>query len=197
MQGTRIRRGLQCRGPGLPSPRSTRRLPLKQAFTMKASTTSRMPTNTMVMAMPAIWLHSRLSIAGVQKAAEVGPGQLGHAEDAGADAAHDTADRMATESVERVIVADLRPCRTRWRSSRWEKRSRPMTIAAQGSTKPAAGVMTTRPATRPVAAPTSVGLPTFTRSTIIQETSAAPEATTVLIRARRRNAVGQRTRNRR
>lgn len=46
-------------------------------------------------------------IAGVQKAAEVGPGQLGHAEDAGADAAHDTADRMATESVERVIVADL------------------------------------------------------------------------------------------
>ena len=34
-----------------------------------------------------------------------------------------------------------------------------MTTAAHGSTNPAAGVMTTRPATSPVAAPTSVGLP--------------------------------------
>ena len=59
-----------------------------------------------------------------------------------------------------------------------------MTTAAHGSTKPAAGVMTTKPATKPVAAPTSVGLPTFARSTTIQETSAAPEATTVFTKAK-------------
>ena len=56
-------------------------------------------------------------------------------------------------------------------------------MAAHGSTKPAAGVMTTRPATRPVAAPTSVGLPMRTRSTSIQEASAAPDAATVLTSA--------------
>ena len=55
-----------------------------------------------------------------------------------------------------------------------------MSSDAQVATKPAAGVITTRPVTRPVAAPTSVGLPTFTRSTIIQETSAAPDASALV-----------------
>ena len=58
-----------------------------------------------------------------------------------------------------------------------------MTTAAHGSTKPAAGVITTRPATKPVAAPTSVGLPARTRSMSIQDTSAAPDAATVFASA--------------
>ena len=58
-----------------------------------------------------------------------------------------------------------------------------MTSAAQGSTNPAAGVIPTKPATRPVQAPTSVGLPTAARSTSIQETTPAPLAQTVLTNA--------------
>ena len=56
----------------------------------------------------------------------------------------------------------------------------PMTTAAQGSTKPAPGVTTTRPATRPVHAPTRVGLPVATRSTTIQEARPAALETTEL-----------------
>ena len=55
----------------------------------------------------------------------------------------------------------------------------PMTIAAQGSTNPAAGVMATSPATRPVAAPTSVHFPTVMRSVSIQESTPAALAATV------------------
>ena len=58
-----------------------------------------------------------------------------------------------------------------------------MTTAAHGSTNPAAGVMTTRPATSPVAAPTSVGLPARARSMSIHDTSPAPDATTVFTSA--------------
>ena len=59
----------------------------------------------------------------------------------------------------------------------------PIAAAAHGSTKPAAGVMTTSPATKPVAAPTSVGLPTRTRSTASHETSAALDAAAVFTSA--------------
>ena len=55
-----------------------------------------------------------------------------------------------------------------------------MTSAAHGSTKPAPGVTTTRPATRPVLAPTSVGRPVCTRSTASHETMPAALAVTVL-----------------
>lgn len=44
-------------------------------------------------------------IAGVEQAAKVGPGQLGHAEQAGEDAAHDAADAVATKGVESVVIA--------------------------------------------------------------------------------------------
>ncbi len=57
-------------------------------------------------------------------------------------------------------------------------------MAAHGATKPAAGVMTTRPATRPVAAPTNVGLPTRKRSTASHDSSAAALAATVFSIAR-------------
>ena len=57
-------------------------------------------------------------------------------------------------------------------------------MAAHGSTKPAAGVMATRPATKPVHAPTSVGLPTRIRSTSIHDNMPAAEATIVLSNAR-------------
>ena len=46
-------------------------------------------------------------IAGVDEAAEIGPGELGYAEDAGADAADDAADCVATECIKRVVVTDL------------------------------------------------------------------------------------------
>ena len=62
--------------------------------------------------------------------------------------------------------------------------TKPITIAAHGSTKPAAGVMATRPATKPVHAPTSVGLPTRIRSTSIHDNMPAAEATIVLSNAR-------------
>ena len=64
-------------------------------------------------------------------------------------------------------------------------------MAAHGSTKPAAGVMTTRPATRPVAAPTSVGLPMRMRSTSIQETGATPRCGHGVDERKRRHAIGR------
>ena len=59
----------------------------------------------------------------------------------------------------------------------------PMTSEAHAATKPAAGVITTRPATRPVQAPTSVACPVTILSTTIHESMAAAEAATVFTSA--------------
>ena len=53
---------------------------------------------------------------------------------------------------------------------------RPMITAAQIGTKPAPGVMATRPITRPVEAPTPVGLPEVIFSIKSQESMAAAAA---------------------
>src|SRR6478735_1165552 len=52
-----------------------------------------------------------------------------------------------------------------------------------GPTNPAQGVITTRPATRPEAAPSAVGFPCFQYSTSIQLSIAPAAATCVLTRA--------------
>src|SRR5918992_4213769 len=49
----------------------------------------------------------------------------------------------------------------------------PMMMDATGPTKPAAGVMATRPATAPEAAPSTVGLPRVIHSVNIQPSAAA------------------------
>src|SRR4051812_44790176 len=59
----------------------------------------------------------------------------------------------------------------------------PMTIDAIGVTKPAAGVMQTRPATAPDAAPRRVGLPFRIHSAAIQPRVAAAAAVLVLMKA--------------
>ncbi len=59
----------------------------------------------------------------------------------------------------------------------------PMMIDAIGVTKPAAGVMQTRPATAPEAAPRSVGLPDRIHSAAIQPRVAAAAAVLVLRKA--------------
>jgi len=46
-------------------------------------------------------------VAGIEQATVVGPGQAGHGEEAGEDAADDTTDTVAPEGIERVIVANL------------------------------------------------------------------------------------------
>src|SRR5687767_11327386 len=58
-----------------------------------------------------------------------------------------------------------------------------MTMAAHGSTNPAAGVMATSPATAPVAAPIVVGFPCFITSGISQPSTAAAVATCVAANA--------------
>src|SRR5688572_26740180 len=58
-----------------------------------------------------------------------------------------------------------------------------MTTAAHGSTKPAAGVIATRPATAPVAAPTVVGTLLRAHSKTIQPSSAAAAPRWVLTNA--------------
>src|SRR5215470_8335143 len=50
---------------------------------------------------------------------------------------------------------------------------RPMMMAGIGATKPEAGVIATRPATAPLAAPRTVGLPTHTHSATTHESVAA------------------------
>ena len=60
---------------------------------------------------------------------------------------------------------------------------RPSAIAPIGPTKPAAGVMATRPATAPEAAPSIEALPRVTASPKHQDTVAAPVATSVLMKA--------------
>src|SRR5687768_15548857 len=60
----------------------------------------------------------------------------------------------------------------------------PMISDDHGRTYPEAGVMATRPATAPVAAPTAVGLPFFAHSGMSQPKSAAPVAMCVLANAR-------------
>jgi hypothetical protein len=62
--------------------------------------------------------------------------------------------------------------------------SRPITIAPTGPTKPAAGVIATRPATAPDAAPRPDGLPLTSHSTSSQEKAAAAVATQVFTKAR-------------
>src|SRR4029078_3008497 len=59
----------------------------------------------------------------------------------------------------------------------------PMMIDAIGGTKPAPGVMQTRPATAPDAAPSSVGLPLRIHSAAIQPRVAAAAAVLVLRKA--------------
>src|SRR5262245_46089293 len=58
-----------------------------------------------------------------------------------------------------------------------------MTIAARGVTKPDAGVMATRPATAPDAAPSIVGLPVLIHSAIIQPSAASDAAVCVAMKA--------------
>src|SRR5690242_15317235 len=50
---------------------------------------------------------------------------------------------------------------------------RPIIIAGIGPTKPEAGVIATKPATAPLAAPSTVGFPTHSHSAITQESVAA------------------------
>src|SRR5699024_5064236 len=59
----------------------------------------------------------------------------------------------------------------------------PMMKDAQIGTKPAPGVMATRPTTRPVEAPTSVGLPDLITSIAIQDKSAAAAEMAEVIKA--------------
>src|SRR6266851_3839364 len=58
-----------------------------------------------------------------------------------------------------------------------------MTRAAMGVTKPAAGVIATRPATAPEAAPSTVGLPRELHSVSIQPSVAAAAAVLVVVKA--------------
>src|SRR5512144_1529196 len=55
--------------------------------------------------------------------------------------------------------------------------------AAPGCTKPAAGVITTRPATTPEPKPRAEGLPPWIHSAIIQERPAAAGAIVVVVKA--------------
>ncbi len=59
----------------------------------------------------------------------------------------------------------------------------PIAIAPSGVTKPHAGVMATRPATAPEAAPSVVGFPSRTCSTTSQPSTAPEVATIVLVKA--------------
>src|SRR5919109_2783293 len=59
----------------------------------------------------------------------------------------------------------------------------PMMIAEIGPTKPDAGVMATSPATAPLAAPSTVGLPRKSQSIAIQESAAAAVAVLVATKA--------------
>src|SRR5262245_3681711 len=61
--------------------------------------------------------------------------------------------------------------------------TKPITIDAQGATKPAAGVIATRPATAPEAAPSAVGFPRPIHSLNIQPSTAAPVAVLVFTKA--------------
>src|SRR4030067_1945004 len=59
----------------------------------------------------------------------------------------------------------------------------PMIRAAIGPTNPEPGVMATRPATAPLAAPRGVGLPRCSHSSIIQDRAAAAEGKWVTTKA--------------
>src|SRR3954452_1653338 len=61
--------------------------------------------------------------------------------------------------------------------------ARPITIAYIGEVKPAAGVITTRPATAPEIAPSTVGLPLLIHSMSIQPSVAAAAARCVVTNA--------------
>src|SRR5438067_2049901 len=61
--------------------------------------------------------------------------------------------------------------------------STPITIEPSGVTKPHAGVIATRPATAPEAAPSVLGLPNLSCSTSSQPSTAAAVATVVLVKA--------------
>ena len=60
---------------------------------------------------------------------------------------------------------------------------KPMIIAAQIGTNPAPGVMPTKPATKPVLAPTNVGFLSAITSQSIQESIPAAEETAVVTNA--------------
>src|SRR5262249_13956061 len=59
----------------------------------------------------------------------------------------------------------------------------PMASDASGVTKPDAGVIATRPATAPLAAPSTVGLPRPSHSAAIHESAAAAVAVLVATKA--------------
>src|SRR6185369_17329128 len=61
---------------------------------------------------------------------------------------------------------------------------RPSMRAAPGCTKPAAGVITTRPATTPEPKPRALGLPEWIHSANIQVSPAAAGARVVVVKAR-------------
>ncbi|MPM75359.1 hypothetical protein SDC9_122351 [bioreactor metagenome] len=61
--------------------------------------------------------------------------------------------------------------------------AKPIIIEESGLTKPAPGVMATRPATQPLTAPRTVGLPLYSHSANTQETVAAAAEACVVTKA--------------
>ena len=104
-------------------------------------------------------------------------------EDAGEDRAERAADAVNAEGVQRIVVAEL-VLEASWTVKKQTTPAiRPMRMAYIGVVNPLAGVMTTRPATAPEIAPSTVGLPVLNHSMNAQASAPAAAAKWVAMKA--------------
>ena len=104
-------------------------------------------------------------------------------EHAGQQRAQDTADAVHAEHVERVVGAEHASSGRSRPRGRPRRPTMPITIAPVDADEAAAGVIATRPATAPDAAPSIDGLPLNSHSANIHDSTAAAVATSVLTNA--------------
>ena len=103
-------------------------------------------------------------------------------EHAGEHRAHRTADAVDTERVERVVVLERALSFVHARNGTTPA-STPISTALLAATKPAPGVITTRPATAPEQKPSTVGLPRVTHSSAGHTRAATAAASVVVMKA--------------
>ena len=120
------------------------------------------------------WLPSSVESAAVEQAVDAAgvAGRLGGAEEAEEQAADDAADQVDADDVERVVEAEPVLQADREGAERAGEHAE-QDRADHGTTNAQAGVIATRPATAPEAAPSVVAWPSRSLSTMSQPSSAA------------------------
>ena len=124
-----------------------------------------MPAQSSVTTTALTWMST---CAADREVVAAGAAKAGRHQNAGADRADDAADAVHAEHIKAVVVVEHRLDLGHEEVADRRDRNRPSTIAPTGPAVPQAGVIATRPATMPEAAPSTEALPRKIASTTDQ-----------------------------